>query len=90
MEQALCLGLPGETAAPAPLPALSPEAKPAAFAELRQRALACVECLHLSAARKNVVFGVGDINAQIMFIGEAPGPTKTNRASRSSAGPASS
>jgi DNA polymerase len=25
------------------------------------------------AARKNVVFGVGDINAQLMFIGEAPG-----------------
>ena len=61
------------TPAPAAAPALSPEAKAAAFAELRQRALACVRCPNLAAARKNVVFGVGDINAQLMFIGEAPG-----------------
>jgi DNA polymerase len=33
----------------------------------------CVKCSHLAAARKNVVFGVGDINAQLMFVGEAPG-----------------
>jgi DNA polymerase len=52
---------------------LSPEAKAAAFAELRQRAMVCVKCPHLAAARKNVVFGVGDINAQLMFVGEAPG-----------------
>jgi DNA polymerase len=25
------------------------------------------------ASRRNVVFGVGDINAQLMFVGEAPG-----------------
>jgi DNA polymerase len=73
VDQALSLALPSETTAPASLPALSPEAKAAAFAELRQRALACVKCPHLAAARKNVVFGVGDINAQLMFIGEAPG-----------------
>jgi len=73
VEQSLSLGLPGETAAPAPLPPLSPEAKTAAFAELSQRALACMKCPQLAAARKNVVFGVGDINAQLMFIGEAPG-----------------
>jgi len=73
VEQTLSLGLPGEPTAPAPLPPLSPEAKAAAFADLRQRALACVKCPHLAAARKNVVFGVGDINAQLMFIGEAPG-----------------
>jgi DNA polymerase len=33
----------------------------------------CVKCAHLAAARKNVVFGVGDINARLMFVGEAPG-----------------
>jgi len=71
VETAFALGLPGETAAPAPV--LSPEAKTAAFAELRQRALACVKCSNLVAARRNVVFGVGDINAQLMFVGEAPG-----------------
>jgi DNA polymerase len=69
----LSLPLPGETPVPAAAPMLSPEAKVAAFAELRQRATACVRCPHLASARKNVVFGVGDINAQLMFIGEAPG-----------------
>ncbi len=63
----------GEPALPAAPPALSSEAKAAAFAELRQRALACLKCPRLAAARRNVVFGVGDINAQLMFIGEAPG-----------------
>lgn len=62
---------PGER--PAAGPALSPEAKAAALADLRQRALVCVKCPHLASSRKNVVFGVGDINAQLMFIGEAPG-----------------
>jgi DNA polymerase len=47
--------------------------KPAAFAELRERALVCQKCAHLHASRKNVVFGVGNINAQLMFVGEAPG-----------------
>jgi len=73
--QPLALELPGETRVtpPASTSVLSPEAKTAAFAELRQRALACVKCPHLASSRKNVVFGVGDINAQLMFIGEAPG-----------------
>jgi DNA polymerase len=47
--------------------------KEAAFADLRRRALACVKCPHLASSRKNVVFGVGDINAQLVFVGEAPG-----------------
>ncbi len=47
--------------------------KASAFAALRERALACVKCPHLAASRKNVVFGVGNIDAQLMFIGEAPG-----------------
>jgi DNA polymerase len=47
--------------------------KAAAFAELRERALICKKCAHLHAARKNVVFGVGNIDAQLMFVGEAPG-----------------
>ncbi len=43
------------------------------FNELRERALACVKCPNLAASRKNVVFGVGNIDAQLMFVGEAPG-----------------
>jgi DNA polymerase len=43
------------------------------FDALRERALVCVKCPHLAATRKNVVFGVGNIDAQLMFVGEAPG-----------------
>jgi len=63
---------PGETPAVA-APILSPEAKAAAFAELRQRVMACVKCANLASSRKNVVFGVGSIDAQLLFVGEAPG-----------------
>jgi DNA polymerase len=58
---------------PAALPVLSSEAKAAAFAELAQRASVCVKCPNLASSRKNVVFGVGSIDAQLMFVGEAPG-----------------
>ena len=47
--------------------------KAAAFTALRERALACVKCPHLAASRTTVVFGVGNIDAQLMFVGEAPG-----------------
>ncbi len=60
-------------AAPPVVAAAPPADKPAAFAALRERALACVKCPHLVTSRKSVVFGVGDINAQLMFVGEAPG-----------------
>jgi DNA polymerase len=43
------------------------------MADLRQRALVCLKCPHLVKSRKNVVFGVGSVRAQLMFIGEAPG-----------------
>jgi uracil-DNA glycosylase len=55
-----------------PIVSSSPE-KVTAFAALRERALACVKCPHLAESRKNVVFGVGSIDAQLMFVGEAPG-----------------
>jgi DNA polymerase len=48
-------------------------AKAAAFAALRERALACVKCAHLASSRKTVVFGVGSPEAELMFVGEAPG-----------------
>jgi len=58
---------------PAAEPPLSPEAKEAAMADLRARAAVCQKCPNLAAARKNVVFGVGDIHSPVMFVGEAPG-----------------
>ncbi len=62
---------PSATAPPAS--ALRGEAKAQAIAELRERALVCVKCPHLAAVRKHVVFGVGSIDAELMFVGEAPG-----------------
>ena len=47
--------------------------KAEAIAALREQALACLKCAHLVKARKNVVFGVGSIDAELMFVGEAPG-----------------
>ncbi len=54
-------------------PLAADPAKAAAMAELRARAMVCVKCPNLAAARKNVVFGVGNIDAELMFVGEAPG-----------------
>jgi uracil-DNA glycosylase family 4 len=45
---------------------------PILFAELRDRALVCTAC-RLAETRTNVVFGVGDPEASLMFVGEAPG-----------------
>ena len=77
---------PKKTTAPAPVAApkvvvsipqieitSSSPAKAAAFTALRERALTCVKCPHLAASRTTVVFGVGNIDAQLMFVGEAPG-----------------
>lgn len=54
-------------------PPLEPAAKAAAYQALRDQVLACRTCAHLAASRRNVVFGVGDPEAQLMFVGEAPG-----------------
>jgi uracil-DNA glycosylase, family 4 len=40
---------------------------------LREAALRCTECPHLVRTRTQVVFGVGNPNADLMFVGEAPG-----------------
>jgi uracil-DNA glycosylase family 4 len=47
--------------------------KAADIGALRDRAMVCVKCPNLASSRKNVVWGVGDINSPIMFVGEAPG-----------------
>ncbi len=58
---------------PSTAPVLNPAEKLAAFNALRERVMACVKCAHLASSRTNVVFGVGNIDAQLMFVGEAPG-----------------
>jgi DNA polymerase len=57
-----------------PLPApLDRPAREIAFAQLQSRMLACGKCPHLVSSRRTVVVGVGDIQARLMFVGEAPG-----------------
>jgi uracil-DNA glycosylase family 4 len=56
-----------------PLPPMDPVAKATAFAELRESVLACAKCPSLVASRQTVVFGVGSPDADLMFVGEAPG-----------------
>jgi DNA polymerase len=67
------LSLVASVASGSAAPILDRAAKEAAMAELRARALVCQKCSHLAAARKQVVFGVGDIHSPLMFVGEAPG-----------------
>jgi len=40
---------------------------------IRPEILACTRCPHLVASRTQVVFGVGNPHAELMFVGEAPG-----------------
>lgn len=36
----------------------------------------CVRCQELAGTRRNVVFGAGNANADLMFVGEAPGASE--------------
>ena len=60
------------------LPALPPlsaarQSKAERLAALRGPALVCTKCPHLAESRTQVVFGVGNPEAELMFVGEAPG-----------------
>jgi uracil-DNA glycosylase len=50
-----------------------PGAQMRLFEELRTKVLVCTKCPNLVAFRHSVVFGVGNPNAELMFVGEAPG-----------------
>src|SRR4029078_7007912 len=43
------------------------------LAFVRERVRGCTKCAHLASSRTQTVFGVGNPDAEIMFIGEAPG-----------------
>ena len=43
------------------------------LARLRSVAEVCQKCPHLAASRRTVVFGVGNPEAELIFVGEAPG-----------------
>ncbi|MCE0498974.1 MAG: hypothetical protein LV481_13620, partial [Methylacidiphilales bacterium] len=78
---------PGSAPVP-PRPASAPVTPPAAeqppieivgsskveqLRHLAEIASTCVKCPHLAARRHSVVFGVGDPDAKLMFVGEGPG-----------------
>ncbi len=43
------------------------------LAAVNERVCACVKCPNLASSRTQTVFGVGSPNADLMFVGEAPG-----------------
>jgi len=44
--------------------------------ELLAQARGCARCTELAATRKTVVFGAGNADAELMFVGEAPGASE--------------
>lgn len=56
-----------------PHPPLSTAEKIARLEALAARVSPCVRCPHLARSRTQTVFGVGNPDAELMFIGEAPG-----------------
>jgi DNA polymerase len=59
-----------------------PESEPSAperrevLKEVLAQARGCVRCPELAATRKTVVFGSGNADANLMFVGEAPGASE--------------
>jgi len=54
-------------------------AKAAALAQVRERVCVCMKCPHLARTRTQTVFGVGNPDAELMFVGEAPGADEDAR-----------
>jgi DNA polymerase len=53
--------------------ALTREQRQEALAALAQRVAQCTRCPALAATRRHTVFGVGPLDPELCFIGEAPG-----------------
>jgi uracil-DNA glycosylase family 4 len=54
-------------------------AKAAALGRVRDRVCLCTKCPHLARTRSQTVFGVGNPDAELMFVGEAPGADEDAR-----------
>jgi DNA polymerase len=55
---------------------LSAEQRREALKQVFAQAQACVRCQELAATRNSVVFGAGNADADLMFVGEAPGASE--------------
>lgn len=63
-------------AKPAPTPPTHTPAPPTSswtWPDLEKAILGCQKCPHLVTSRTQVVFGIGNRQAELMFVGEAPG-----------------
>jgi DNA polymerase len=60
-----------ESAVPSGQPGASNKAR--LLEAIRERVRVCTKCAHLACSRTQTVFGVGNPDADLMFIGEAPG-----------------
>lgn len=63
--------MPKKSSAPSEKPI--PSGPAAALAEIQKRVAACTRCAELSSTRTQTVFGVGNPQARLVFLGEAPG-----------------
>src|SRR2546429_7240315 len=54
-------------------------AKAASLGQVRDRVCVCTKCPHLARSRTQTVFGVGNPDAELMFVGEAPGADEDAR-----------
>lgn len=57
----------------APLPETSPVQRASALKVIREDIGDCTRCVLHEQGRKQIVFGVGNVQADIIFVGEAPG-----------------
>jgi len=54
----------------------SPSDRRDALKQVFMQARSCTRCPELAATRKTVVFGAGNADAELMFVGEAPGASE--------------
>jgi uracil-DNA glycosylase len=54
----------------------SPSQRREALKQVLAQARGCVRCAELAATRNSVVFGAGNADAELMFVGEAPGASE--------------
>lgn len=55
---------------------LSAEQRREALKQVFAQAQSCVRCQELASTRQHVVFGAGNADADLMFVGEAPGASE--------------
>ena len=71
--RAIALNRPYQSSATIEIPPTKDANKIEKLAAVQARVSVCVKCPNLASSRTQTVFGVGNLDAEIMFVGEAPG-----------------